>query len=112
MSGFFTLEVHLMPPGGVINQINSQRPAGEVLESFATKTRDKNTALSFLTRMTKRHGQPKVALSLSTGGGIVRAKCHRFSTWLWPQNLNASSCSVLDLSMKCLNRSRSLRPQF
>ena len=63
MSGFFTLEVHLMPPGGVIKQINSQRPAGEVLESFATKARDKNTALSFLTRMTKRHGQPKVALS-------------------------------------------------
>ena len=33
---------------------------GEVLEAFATKTRDKGAALKFLKKMMKRHGKPKV----------------------------------------------------
>jgi len=33
---------------------------GEVLESYATKTRDKAAAVTFLKKMIKRHGRPKV----------------------------------------------------
>ena len=33
---------------------------GEVLESFATKTRDKAAALKFMKKLMKRHGQAKV----------------------------------------------------
>ena len=36
---------------------------GEVLESYVTKTRDKSAALSFLKRMMKRHGRPKVIVT-------------------------------------------------
>jgi putative transposase len=36
---------------------------GEVLEVFATKTRDKAAALKFLKRMMKRHGKPKVIIT-------------------------------------------------
>lgn len=36
---------------------------GEVLESYATKTRDKAAALSFLRRMMKRHGNPKAIVT-------------------------------------------------
>ena len=36
---------------------------GEVLESYATQTRDKAAALSFLKRMMKRHGRPKVIVT-------------------------------------------------
>ena len=36
---------------------------GEVLESYATKTRDKAAALSFLKRMMKRHGRPKTIVT-------------------------------------------------
>ena len=36
---------------------------GEVLESYATQTRDKSAALSFLKRMMKRHGRPKVIVT-------------------------------------------------
>lgn len=32
---------------------------GEVLESFASKTRDKSAALKFMKELTKRHGRPK-----------------------------------------------------
>ena len=36
---------------------------GEVLEVFATKTRDKAAALKFLKKMMKRHGMPKVIVT-------------------------------------------------
>jgi putative transposase len=36
---------------------------GEVLESFATKTRDKSAALRFMKRAMKRHGQPEVIVT-------------------------------------------------
>ena len=36
---------------------------GEVLEAFATKTRDKGAALKFLKKMMKRHGKPKVIVT-------------------------------------------------
>jgi putative transposase len=36
---------------------------GEVLESFATKTRNKAAALKFLKKMMKRHGKPNVVVT-------------------------------------------------
>jgi putative transposase len=36
---------------------------GEVLESFATKTRNKAAALKFLKKMMKRHGNPKAVVT-------------------------------------------------
>ena len=36
---------------------------GELLECYATKTRDKKAALSFLRRMMKRHGKAKVIVT-------------------------------------------------
>ena len=36
---------------------------GEVLEAFATRTRDKAAALKFLKKMMKRHGKPKVIVT-------------------------------------------------
>ena len=36
---------------------------GEVLESYATKTRDKAAALTFLKKMMKRHDRPKVIVT-------------------------------------------------
>ena len=36
---------------------------GEVLESYATKTRDKAAALTFLRKMMKRHGRPKTIVT-------------------------------------------------
>ena len=36
---------------------------GEVLEAFATKTRDKAAALKFLKKMMKRHGDPKAIVT-------------------------------------------------
>ena len=36
---------------------------GEVLESFATKTRNKVPALKFLKKMMKRYGKPKVVVT-------------------------------------------------
>ncbi len=36
---------------------------GEVLESFVTKTRDKNFALKFLRKAMRRHGQPEVIVT-------------------------------------------------
>ena len=38
-------------------------PKGEVLESFATKTRNKAAALKFLRKMMKRHGKPKAIVT-------------------------------------------------
>jgi putative transposase len=36
---------------------------GEVLESFATKTRDKKAALKFLRKAMKKHGRPEVIVT-------------------------------------------------
>ena len=36
---------------------------GEVLESFATKRRDRKAALKFLMKPLKRHGQPEVIVT-------------------------------------------------
>jgi putative transposase len=36
---------------------------GEVLESFANKTRDKAAALKFMKRLMKRHGRPKAVVT-------------------------------------------------
>ena len=36
---------------------------GEILEAFATKTRDKGAALKFLKKMMKRHGKPKAIVT-------------------------------------------------
>ena len=36
---------------------------GEVLESYATKTRDKAAGLKFIKKVMKRHGRPKVIVT-------------------------------------------------
>ena len=36
---------------------------GEVLEAFATRTRDKGAALKFLTKTMKHHGKPRVIVT-------------------------------------------------
>ena len=36
---------------------------GDVLEAFATKTRDKGAALKFLKKMMKRHGKPRAVVT-------------------------------------------------
>ena len=36
---------------------------GEILEAFATKTRDKAATLKFIKKMMKRHGKPKVIVT-------------------------------------------------
>ena len=36
---------------------------GEVLESYATKTRDKAAALKFIKKAMKRHGRPKTIVT-------------------------------------------------
>ena len=47
---------------------------GEVLESFATKTRDKAAALSFMKRAMKRHGRPRAVVTdgLKSYGSAMR----------------------------------------
>ena len=47
---------------------------GEVLESFATKTRDKAAALAFMKRMMKRHGRPQAVVTdgLRSYGAAMR----------------------------------------
>ena len=48
---------------------------GEVLESYATKTRDKAAALMFLKKMMKRHGRPKAIVTdrLRSYGAALKA---------------------------------------
>ena len=36
---------------------------GDVLEAFATKTRDEGAALKFLKKMMKRHGKPRAVVT-------------------------------------------------
>jgi len=61
---------------------------GEVLEAFATKTRDKAAALRFLKRMMKRHGKPKVIVTdrLRSYGAAMKeignAGAHETGRWL------------------------------
>ena len=47
---------------------------GKVLESYATKTRDKAAALTFLKKMMKRHGRPKAIVTdrLRSYGAAMR----------------------------------------
>ena len=61
---------------------------GEVLESYATKTCDKAAALTFLKKMMKRHGRPKVIVTdrlLSYGAAmkqIGNANAQETGRWL------------------------------
>src|SRR5674476_72245 len=60
---------------------------GEVLESFASKTRDKAAALKFIKKMMKRHGKPKAIVTdglrsygaaLKQLGAVDRNACARW----------------------------------
>lgn len=60
---------------------------GEVLESFASRTRDKAAALKFIKKMMKRHGKPKAIVTdglrsygaaLDEIGGTERQSCGRW----------------------------------
>ena len=61
---------------------------GEMLEAFATRTRDKGAALKFLKKMMKRHGKPKVIATdkLRSHGAamteIGNAGIHETGRWL------------------------------
>ncbi|WP_267382785.1 DDE-type integrase/transposase/recombinase [Sphingomonas sp. GC_Shp_2] len=39
---------------------------GEILESYVTKTRDKDAALTFMKKALKRHGTNRVAIFMSS----------------------------------------------
>ena len=61
---------------------------GEVLEAFATRTRDKGAALKFLTKTMKHHGKPRVIVTdrLRSYGAAMKeignAGVHETSRWL------------------------------
>jgi putative transposase len=61
---------------------------GEVLESFASKTRDKPAALKFIKKMMKRHGRPKAIVTdgLRSYGAALRelvgVEDHECGRWL------------------------------
>ncbi len=63
---------------------------GEVLESFVTKTRDKNAALKFLRKSMKRHGQPDIIVTdlLRSYGAALTAigASDRQETGRWMNN--------------------------
>ena len=58
--------------------------AGEVLESFVTKTRDEPSALKFMRKATKRYGNPQVVVTdrLRSYGAAMReiVNAHRRET--------------------------------
>ena len=61
---------------------------GEVLESFVSRTRDKNAALKFLRKLLKRHGQTEVIVTdrLASYGAALKAlgtiDKHQTGRWL------------------------------
>ena len=61
---------------------------GEVLEAFATRTRDKGAALKFLKKMMKRHGKPRAIVTdgLRSYGAAMKeignAGVHETGRWL------------------------------
>ena len=61
---------------------------GEILEAFATKTRDKGAALKFIKKMMKRHGKPRVIVTgrLRSYGAAMKEICnacvHETGRWL------------------------------
>lgn len=63
-----------MEPGGAIIAVEIRRERvdceGEVLESFASKIRDKAALLKLISKALKRHGRPKV-------GGLRRMEAAR-----------------------------------
>ncbi len=67
---------------------------GEVLESYATKTRDKGAALTFVKKMLKRHGRPKVIVTdrLRSYGAAMKkignSQAQEVGRWLnnWAEN--------------------------
>ena len=63
---------------------------GEVLESFVTKTRDKNAALKFLKKAMRKHGHPKVIVTdkLRSYGAALKelGAAHRQETGRWLNN--------------------------
>jgi putative transposase len=78
--------------------INSQRhylwravdPEGEVLESFATETRDKKAALKFLRKAMRKHGSPETVVTgkLRSYGAAMKEVCvaDRQVTGRWANN--------------------------
>jgi len=72
---------------------------GEVLESFATKQRDKAAELKFIKRTMKRHGQPRVIVTdglrsyratLAEVGNVDRQEIGR-----WANNRKRPVCAVV-----------------
>jgi len=61
---------------------------GEILEAFATRTRDKGAALKFLKKMMKRHGRPRAIVTdrLRSYGAAMKeignAGVHETGRWL------------------------------
>ena len=52
-------EMYLKLNGEMVYLLRAVDQEGEILESFVTKTRDKDAALSFMKRTLKRHGLPE-----------------------------------------------------
>ena len=69
--------------------------AGEVLESFVTKCRDRKAALKFLRKAMRKHGLPEVIVTdrLRSYGAALRdiGASHRQETGRWVNNRAASS---------------------
>ena len=63
---------------------------GEVLESYATKRRDRKAALKFLRKSTKRYGQPEVIITDTLGsyGAAIKVvgNAQRQETSRWVNN--------------------------
>ena len=63
---------------------------GEVLESFVTKTRDKNAALKFLKKAMRKHGRPEVIVTdlLRSYGAALKeiGAAQRQETGRWLNN--------------------------
>jgi putative transposase len=56
-------EVYVKINGELHNLLRALDHEGEVLESFASKTRDKAAALKFIKRAMKRHGKPRAVVT-------------------------------------------------
>nr|WP_245858145.1 DDE-type integrase/transposase/recombinase [Sphingomonas guangdongensis] len=52
-------EMYVKLNGGMVYLWRAVDHGGEVLESFVTKTRDKEAALTFMKKALKRHGSPE-----------------------------------------------------
>jgi putative transposase len=57
--------MHAKLNGEMVPPLASGRPGGEILESYITKTRDKDAALRSVNKALKRHGSPE---AIATNG--------------------------------------------